>query len=629
MSELALISALSFGLMFGLRVWALPGLVYLGFFKLKQHRWLWVLLIALYALRLIEPVCPAITEGRIVELNQKSVVVQSQSFNVLVRVEDSTRFALGDRLQGLHVTPFTESPSRYGFQIEPWMKARRMCGLSDVYTVQVSAQGFWAWVSRGGFNQDEQFVANLRSLLFQVQQDTMAPLWISLGLLFSVYLKVLKFSLQFTSQSVLKALVISMLFVWIGHAFGYPLAWWRVGVFEITRLWIASAEDRLSGRILLLLLIAPYGLTQLAFLIPLALNVVSVYRLSESPWLDRALVIQALLHRFYHQSFLGSILVYPGLRRLHQGLILCACITMGLPGLGRLFNALIQTVLAFERSWMIGEVRGNFGLLMGLLMGFWVGLKHKLASPVHSGLGIVLFTMGLSLTHIPMTGRVSFINVGQGDATLIQSPLNQTVILIDTGPKYAFDQLDSFLKARGIHHFTHVILTHDDSDHVGGLSALVQSYTIDQIGFEPLSILTGPLQLYPLMGQQMGNDNDDSLVFWLRLMRTRFLFLGDVSTRKEDELVAKYPQLTSDVIKIAHHGSLSSSSDRLLSWAEARIAWIGVGPNRYGHPHPSVIERLNLHRLLVYETQKHGDIELWITPWFSLQRDSFNKFLVF
>ena len=88
-------------------------------------------------------------------------------------------------------------------------------------------------------------------------------------------------------------------------------------------------------------------------------------------------------------------------------------------------------------------------------------------------------------------------------------------------------------------------------------------------------------------------DNDDSLVLYLTLNTTSYLFLGDIPIFIEKEIVSKYPKLQIDVLKVAHHGSNSSTGEELLKNYDIKTAIISCGRNNYyNHPSTEVIERL-------------------------------------
>jgi len=250
---------------------------------------------------------------------------------------------------------------------------------------------------------------------------------------------------------------------------------------------------------------------------------------------------------------------------------------------------------------------------------------------------IFLFIVGGVLWRYSNMERVTvkFFDVGQGDAILISSGTNQ--ILIDGGKdtKVLLDQLgrsmpfwDRTIEA--------VIITHPDDDHSGGLSGLNERYHIGQwlvSGAESISV--GWQHLLPQMFPQMviykdttlslgegktltvlwpnrgasfneKDTNVNSIVARLDLGgKKTFLFTGDLPTTEESRLAVQ----TTEVLKVAHHGSKYSTSNVWLDSVHPNNAIISVGAsNRYGHPAVETIDRLTQHSATIYRTDKQGAI---------------------
>lgn len=105
------------------------------------------------------------------------------------------------------------------------------------------------------------------------------------------------------------------------------------------------------------------------------------------------------------------------------------------------------------------------------------------------------------------------------------------------------------------------------------------------------------------------SENNASIVLWAKLGGITWLFTGDLEEEGEKGLVATYPDLRADVLKVAHHGSNTSSITPFLSAVQPNIAIISVGErNRYGHPHKEVIERFEKMAIEIWRTDKQGAI---------------------
>ena len=238
--------------------------------------------------------------------------------------------------------------------------------------------------------------------------------------------------------------------------------------------------------------------------------------------------------------------------------------------------------------------------------------------------------------------KVVFFDVGQGDAIFIETP-KKTQILIDGGPSgQVVEKLGSELpfSDRSI---DLVIATHPDSDHISGLVEVLKSYQIDSVAttgvkgstaeFDEFAfevekskaskiilkkgqkISIGNLLLYVLApledfeGKTVKDYNTSSLVLKAVYGNNSFLLTGDAPQSIEKKMVEQGADLASQVLKIGHHGSKSSSSDVFLEKVDPEIAVIQVGKdNRYGHPNPEVLERLEKYDIRILRTDRDGDI---------------------
>lgn len=239
--------------------------------------------------------------------------------------------------------------------------------------------------------------------------------------------------------------------------------------------------------------------------------------------------------------------------------------------------------------------------------------------------------------------KVVFFDVGQGDSIFIETP-KRTQILIDGGPsKKIIEKLAQELPFfdRSI---DFIIATHPDSDHIAGLAEVLKSYKVDLVGWTGIKGSTAEFQefnneieenksgkvvlkkgqkvfigknlyfevLAPLEdfeGKTAKDYNTSSLVLKMAYGKNNFLFTGDASVSIEKKLVEEGSDISSQVLKIGHHGSKSSTSDLFLEKVNPEIAVIQVGKdNRYGHPSSEVLERLAKYGIKVMRTDEAGDI---------------------
>lgn len=242
------------------------------------------------------------------------------------------------------------------------------------------------------------------------------------------------------------------------------------------------------------------------------------------------------------------------------------------------------------------------------------------------------------LPYFNPTSEVSFIDLPSGDAVLIHEGYNKKNILIDTGDLEASD-LVSFLKSKGIKRIDAVIISHGDSDHIGGLRTLVYEFKInniflsyyDSVSKEEISKyrLTKTNIYYLKAGDEFYIDkmyfkvlwpssnqldvNNNSLVIYSVLFNTRFLFTGDIEKEAEYKLIKEIGKIEVDVLKVAHHGSKTSSTEIFLNSVKFKYAVSMNGyKNTFGFPHSSVVERINsIDNVYMFNTLECGTITFY------------------
>ncbi len=217
---------------------------------------------------------------------------------------------------------------------------------------------------------------------------------------------------------------------------------------------------------------------------------------------------------------------------------------------------------------------------------------------------------------------ITFLDVGQGDATILKTP--HCIAVID-----AYRGTAQYLQNQGIVAIDYLILTHSDTDHILEASEIIKQFSVKHLMISaedhgyPLyhqktkkvksgdSIPCGKVNLKILapIGPS-SSENNASIVLQFTMHQEIFLLTGDIEFETETKLVETYQhQLKSDVLKVAHHGSRTSSSSLFLFYVKPKIVLISVGrSNRYGFPHLEVIERFKSINALIYRTDTQGTI---------------------
>lgn len=255
----------------------------------------------------------------------------------------------------------------------------------------------------------------------------------------------------------------------------------------------------------------------------------------------------------------------------------------------------------------------------------------------------LIFLIFAALDSTPVYGHnapkmeVHFINVGQGDSILIQTP-NKKNVLIDGGPPKAGKKVVRYLKDLGIEKIDLMIATHPDRDHIGGLPAVMKEFKVKEILDSGKLHITRAYANYmneirkqeiPLKVAKAGkdlqidslldirilnaygkhkNNNQSSIALKVSYNDIDFLFLGDIEDDQEKKIAEKY-DVRAEIIKIAHHGSKTSSSEKFLELVEPDIAVITYSKyNDFGHPVNRVIKKLFELETNIFSTAVYGDL---------------------
>ena len=261
------------------------------------------------------------------------------------------------------------------------------------------------------------------------------------------------------------------------------------------------------------------------------------------------------------------------------------------------------------------------------------------------GLGL-LYGLLFCTIHFPLTGQVSFIDVGQGDSILITTPFPRKVYLIDVGGKLNFGKRKftpqvnkitlPLLKALGINQIDGIFVTHQDADHVGDLGPLLSQIKVKKL-YMAAGLIKNPSfakriaghlttdQLVELIaGDQViepqisfnvvypfkpgPGKNEDSLSLTFKLKNKRWLFTGDLGQEGEKEIMANF-HLRANYFKLGHHGSKTASNPIFLKQLQPEMVFISAGRNNhFGHPHPETIATLRMQHIPYASTQDCGMI---------------------
>lgn len=257
---------------------------------------------------------------------------------------------------------------------------------------------------------------------------------------------------------------------------------------------------------------------------------------------------------------------------------------------------------------------------------------------------VISLFIGLVLLHSNINylyhhSNLYMIDISQGDSFLLYD--NYEAILIDTGGVFKSktnqteDILIPLFKSLGIKKINKIIITHGDFDHLGNSYNLVDKFKVDKVYFnhnsynknelrliEKLkkkkidyekmnSIKTKNFYLENLNYMNTDNENDASLVINIRYKNKYMLFMGDASIKTEKYLLNTYNFSNIDVLKVGHHGSITSTSEEFLKEIRPKIGLISCAlVNKFKHPSNEVIKRVKKYNVKIYQTRYDGGVKI-------------------
>ncbi len=281
-------------------------------------------------------------------------------------------------------------------------------------------------------------------------------------------------------------------------------------------------------------------------------------------------------------------------------------------------------------------------LIILLSIMFVLSIISLFSTAINFGLSHLLLN-GFNVVSNNNALLVHFVSVGQGDAIAMNLP-NDKIMLIDAGPISANTTLTNYLQDNVLHskrnnYIDYLVITHPDQDHFGGAMRIIENFTVGTIYLPKQENTTE--NGYPELEEYIKNkqittkvienginlsqngveikffgpfgdvisSNERCPVIKLTYKRKSFLFTGDIDETIEKDLIAKFgEQLDCDVLKVAHHGSKTSSCLEFLQVATPDYAVISCGINGYGHPTDEAINNLKSVGATILRTDIQGNV---------------------
>ncbi|TDQ38038.1 DNA internalization-related competence protein ComEC/Rec2 [Aureibacillus halotolerans] len=439
-----------------------------------------------------------------------------------------------------------------------------------------------------------------------------------------------------------------------------------------------SSVEALSIAFMCMLAFSPYVLQsvsfQLSFLVTYGLLFsLNLLQTVSSHWFNQSLLISTIaqlvggpivLYHFYELSIwspLWNVIFVP----LYTAILLPGCLFLFLlsfvsPAFAALLGSFLGTGLDVMHAGLLYMDTAAPGTMLYGRAPLWV-VCLEMISVVILLIGVeryrfqrrvllfflpfvLVFSSHYFMFQLSPLGRVTMLDVGQGDSIVIELPHRKGVLVIDAGGVFSphFDPgediVGPYLKSRGIRRVDWMIVSHGDLDHVGGVSALLHANSVQRIlmgkgknldsaavqevvnvaqtkgiqlveATDHMQITQGGYSFDIFMStKETLSRNSQSIVIKTMLGKKAWLFTGDIEEDRETQLV-KEKDLKADILKIAHHGSETSTSVSFLEEVNPTLALISAGRNnQFGHPHPIVLNRLKSAEVVVRRTDLEGSI---------------------
>ena len=354
-------------------------------------------------------------------------------------------------------------------------------------------------------------------------------------------------------------------------------------------------------------------------------------------------VVVWYFNRISLSSVLANAFVLPLLEIVIVGGLLGGIIAAVVPFAGKIFFTVMAMIFGAGAELNRFFARLPFSAVQVPTLGLWSGFFYYAALILRRPIILLAMVALLAVSVLRFGGdlEVSFVDVGQGDCAVVVTP-NGRCMIFDTGGvrEHMFDVggrvVVPYLKHENIHVVDKIFLTHAHEDHAGGAGAVIKNFPVGEIitAGEPRSEYaevfgiaeeflpnmrvgrTGEIfdvdgvQVEILFAPEVGTGNEISNVYRIRYGDASFLITGDLVADIEAQILSAGIDVSSSVLKVGHHGSKTSSSEKFLQAVNPRCAVICVGyGNTFGHPRPEVLERLENLPTKIFRTDRDGLIK--------------------
>lgn len=546
--------------------------------------------------------------GQITKLTKNSIVIEENGNATLISNCPIRNFDAVIEVEG-NAKKIESAPSNFGSQFETWAKENKIS--YSVYATNCKLIKQLPTLRR--FIQKKVDVFNesnkdfLYKIIFQVTIDENSDWYLFnvMGLSVVGIITLIRSAGKYVFNEKQLIIIEFILIIVFSIIYQFSFVCFRLLISFLLRFTKLDTKKRTGILGMSCILIFPQKMSSLQFLIPLGIRT-----LQAASWKTKKVIpyfwMMILQSLYFSKIQLGMLFLY----RIFLPFFGLICVLswlsvfIGIPLFIQMAELFLQAIALGNQFTIYGNPLGAGIILYFLLI--YIIPNYRLITAIC--LYIIFCWQGL----FHPFAHITWIQIDQGDAILIQEAFQKSTTLIDTGKEKNFELLERALHARSITEIDSLVLTHLDEDHCGGVKKLQQNFMIHEIITNPRDIVHETMVLKSLNIKKYNNDNDNSLVYVLFMKDLQILLTGDISSDVELDLIQAYDLSPIDILKLGHHGSKTSTSVQFLQNIRPQLVVNSSGlNNKFKHPSLETIQRLDDFGIRLLDTQKEGDISIF------------------
>ena len=557
---------------------------------------------------------PSMEYGQAIKVNQKYSILQNKNEKIIVYTDEPLQIDVKYSIQG-EMKKISASSHFYGFSYDTWLHQQGIYYSLQQEDIQLLKElpSVRHWMQKRIVQINDE---TIQSILYKslLNIKTSDEDWMQEnGFSFSGMILVVNWILKYFVSKKTRKMINVFMDITLIIIYRFPL----LIVENLLFILISNkcSSPKTTGIVMsIIMILYPSQLLSASFLIP------AIYRYSflfndqrRTATSFLILIIQSYL---FQSINIVRTFLYPVLQRLN-GLLFLSCLFYLFFSI-RIFQPIVRAIDITHKFCEVFQWNGSI-LGVGFIVFILILLLLK-RNRYYFLKACILFSVFqiAGLFHPCM--EMTLINVGQGDSILIRAPFNQDNILIDTGKPSAYSSLKNLLDAKGINTIHTFIISHADDDHSGNQESILEDYDVKQYVTSHQNLVqSNVFQLLDLNEIENEDENESSIVNVLNLNGNQVCLMADATTENEKEILENYPSLKCDILKLGHHGSKTSTSDKFLNQVQPRVALISAGSySIYHHPSEETIQKLLKRHISYFNTKEEGDITILCFSHFNL-----------